>query len=110
MQCGIFRWVTAICLHVPAACQLLLCSQSQGPALPLSSCCLTVAAAAVAALLLLVQGGEVVPGSGYATTPLPMLMDDVVCSGREAQLGECEYLTVNNCTPEEELGIVCLGG
>ena len=60
--------------------------------------------------MLLLQGGEVVRGSGYATSPLPMLLDDVVCSGREAQLGECEYLTDNNCSQEEELGIVCLGG
>ena len=50
------------------------------------------------------------PANWYATSPLPMLLDDVVCSGRELQLGECEYVTENNCSQEEELGIVCSGG
>ena len=52
--------------------------------------------------------------SGTATTysyfgPVPdqFAMDDVICSGYEATIQECEYSTSDNCGPGEGAGVIC---
>ncbi len=44
------------------------------------------------------------PGSG------PILMDDVACSGSEAQLTDCAFANSHNCVHGEDVGVVCYGG
>ena len=38
-----------------------------------------------------------------------IILDNVVCSGRESNLTECEYSTTNNCDRSEEAGVRCEG-
>ena len=38
-----------------------------------------------------------------------IILDNVVCSGRESKLTECEYSTTNNCDRSEEAGVRCEG-
>ena len=36
-----------------------------------------------------------------------IIMDNVVCSGGERNLTECDYSTINNCDRSEEAGVRC---
>ena len=37
-------------------------------------------------------------------------MDDVVCSGGESRLTQCQYQTSDNCGAGEGAGVICLPG
>ena len=38
-----------------------------------------------------------------------IILDNVVCSGGERNLTECDYSTMNNCDRSEEAGVRCEG-
>ena len=48
--------------------------------------------------------------SGLGSPPnRSIFLDNVVCSGRESNLTECDYSTINNCDRSEEAGVRCEG-
>ena len=48
--------------------------------------------------------------SGLGSPPnRSIILDNVVCSGRESNLTECDYSTINNCDRSEEAGVRCEG-
>ena len=48
--------------------------------------------------------------SGLGSPPnRSIILDNVVCSGGESNLTECDYSTINNCDRSEEAGVRCEG-
>ena len=45
----------------------------------------------------------------YRLTGLTFAMDNVFCSGNEAQLSECNFTSSHNCERGEEAGVICIG-
>lgn len=55
-----------------------------------------------------VTNAAVLPyGSLWETASGPIVMDDISCTGNEADLTECSYITTNNCSHSEDVGVVC---
>jgi len=48
-------------------------------------------------------------GTLWATGTGAIVMDDVLCSGTEADLTECAWSSTNNCGHGEDIGVVCEG-
>ena len=44
-------------------------------------------------------------GLGSPANRSIIFLDNVVCSGRESNLTECDYSTINNCDRSEEAGV-----
>ena len=56
--------------------------------------------------------GATVDPAQYGTTTLPILLDDVKCSGDESNLLSCPQLPINsthNCKHSEDVAIQCTG-
>ena len=56
--------------------------------------------------------GATVDPAQYGTTTLPILLDDVKCSGDESNLLSCPQLPINsthNCQHFEDVAIQCTG-
>ena len=45
--------------------------------------------------------------STYQQIGGPILLDEIVCSGGESSLLECEYDTVHRCAHENDVAIIC---
>ncbi|GLG96508.1 Uncharacterized protein GBIM_03472, partial [Gryllus bimaculatus] len=52
---------------------------------------------------------DILPGSHFGPSNLTFIMDDLKCRGNESSLSDCSFSGwgVNDCTPEEEAGLVC---
>ena len=44
-----------------------------------------------------------------AGTSVPIVFDEVQCTGVEGSLGECEFVTDHDCDHSEEAGVICIG-
>ena len=56
--------------------------------------------------------GVTVDAESYGTTNLPILLNDVKCSGDESNLLSCPQLPINtthNCQHSEDVAIQCTG-
>ena len=53
------------------------------------------------------RSGTAKIGSYFGDVPDQFAMDDVICSGYEATIQECEYSTSDNCGPGEGAGVIC---
>ena len=40
---------------------------------------------------------------------MPIVFDEVQCTGVEGSLGECEFVTDHDCDHSEEAGVICIG-
>ena len=61
-------------------------------------------------ILMLHAGSIPVLHSGLGSPPnRSIIMDNVVCSGGERNLTECDYSTISNCDRSEEAGVRCEG-
>jgi hypothetical protein len=47
--------------------------------------------------------GQIPPGT------LPIVMDNVVCTGNEMSLLDCSHTTIHNCVHSEDFGAICYG-
>ena len=53
------------------------------------------------------SGGRARTGSYYGSVSGDFAMDDVVCSGTESYLQNCEYSTTDNCGTDDGAGVEC---
>merc|ERR1711892_1643903 len=53
------------------------------------------------------SSGTATHGTYFGPVPDQFAMDDVICSGYEATIQECEYSTSDNCGPGEGAGVIC---
>lgn len=44
-----------------------------------------------------------------AESNVPIVFDEVQCTGAEGSLGECTFVTDHDCDHTEEAGVVCIG-
>ena len=49
----------------------------------------------------------VLNSSIFHQTSSPIFLDEIVCSGGESSLLECEYDTVHRCVAENDIAIIC---
>jgi len=54
--------------------------------------------------------GKATIESKFGRVPMDFAMDDVVCTGEEATIQECDYIWDDNCNSGEGAGVVCHGG
>ena len=40
---------------------------------------------------------------------MPILFDEVQCTGAERSLGQCSFITDHDCDHSEEAGVICIG-
>lgn len=56
--------------------------------------------------------GETVDASAYGVPNVPILLDDVKCTGSESNIFSCPQLPLNtthNCVHKEDVAIKCVG-
>ena len=44
-----------------------------------------------------------------AGNTVPIVFDEVQCTGAERSLGECEFVTDHDCDHSEDAGVICIG-
>ena len=44
-----------------------------------------------------------------AESNVPIVFDEVDCTGAEGSLGECMFVTDHDCDHTEEAGVICIG-
>ena len=44
-----------------------------------------------------------------AASDVPIVFDEVQCTGAEGSLGECTFVTDHDCDHTEEAGVICIG-
>ena len=40
---------------------------------------------------------------------MPIVFDEVQCTGAERSLGQCSFITDHDCDHSEEAGVICIG-
>lgn len=58
------------------------------------------------------DSGETVDASAYGVPDVPILLDDVKCTGSESNILSCPQLPLNethNCRHNEDVAIICAG-
>ena len=63
--------------------------------------------AAVACRMLGFSGGQPLQGSYFTSAGDNFVMDDVVCSGSELSLTDCQFSSAHNCHEWEAAGVKC---
>ena len=44
-----------------------------------------------------------------AGSNVPIVFDEVQCTGAERSLGQCSFITDHDCDHSEEAGVICIG-
>ena len=47
--------------------------------------------------------------SSVAGSDVPIVFDEVQCTGAERSLGQCSFITDHDCDHSEEAGVICIG-
>ena len=54
-----------------------------------------------------IHGGSATSESHFGDVDIDFAMDEIICSGFEDELQECEYDIVNDCVGHEAAGVYC---
>ena len=54
-----------------------------------------------------IHGGVATTLSHFGDVDMDFAMDEIICSGFEDELQECEYDTVSDCVGHEAAGVFC---